>query len=177
MANELQTKNTVIAIKKESTQNTPVAPAATTDFIPVQNDFSITPSFDTIENTEMTGTIGMSKPTKGFENPTASLNVYMKHSGVEGTAPNWAALLESAVGTQVTASTEYDTITGTTVSVVKVDSNEGQYFQRGQALLVKDAALTNGYQIRNVSSVSTDDLNLAHHIELLIFEILFGPLW
>ncbi len=164
MANELQTRTTVMAIVEESTQNTVVAPSATTQFIPVQSGFTVTPSFEAIENTELQSSIGTPKPTKGYENPTASVSLYMKHSGVEGTAPNWSLLLKALFGSQVTASTEYNTITGSSATKVVVDSGEGQYFQRGQALLIKDATLTGGYQVRNVSSVSTDDLNLAQTV-------------
>lgn len=162
MANELQFRSTIVAVKKETTQNTIVEPAAGTDFVPILDDFTITSSFDEIENPEVQPSIGMSKSNKGFENPTSNISLLFKHSGVEGQAPNWGPILESCLGSAaVVASTEYDTVSSSTTTVAKVDSGEGVNFQYGQALMVKDSSMTNGYQIRNISSVSTDDLNLA----------------
>ena len=37
------TRNSVLGIKEEVTEGTPVVPAATTDFIALQPDFTLTP--------------------------------------------------------------------------------------------------------------------------------------
>lgn len=157
-----QTKKSVLAIKKETTEGTPVSPTADTDFIALQDGYSLSPEFDTLENAELTGSIGPAKPIQGFENPTASLSHYIRHSGVEGTAPGFGDLLEAAFGATVAAGTERDTVAGSTVSVINVDAGEGVEFERGEALLVKDT--TNGYSIRNVLSISTDALTLAQQL-------------
>lgn len=162
MANELQFRSTVVAVKKETTQNTIVAPAAATDFIPILADFDVSPSFDVITSEEVVNSIGESKPILGFENPTANVSLYLKHSGTEGQAPNWGVLLESLLGATSTASTEYNTVAASTTSVIKVDTNEGATFERGEALLIKDS--TNGYSVRNISSITNDDLTLAQNL-------------
>lgn len=156
----IQNKSSVCAIVVESTEGTPVAPSsATEDYIALQDGFTLSPSFDELENSELTGSIGMAKSTLGFENPTASISHYFKHSGVEGTEPAFGLLVESSLGGTGGPGAEYDTVAGSTVSVVNVDTGEGSNYERGTALLVKDA--TNGYSIRNVLSVSTDALTLA----------------
>jgi hypothetical protein len=156
----IQNKSTVCAIVPEVTEGTPVAPtSATEDYIALQEGFTVAPSFDELENAELTGSIGMSKSALGFENPTASLSHYLKHSGVEGTEPAFGLLIESCLGGTGGPGAEYDTVAGSTTSVVNVDSGEGSNYERGTALLVKDA--TNGYSVRNVLSVSTDALTLA----------------
>jgi hypothetical protein len=165
MANQLQTRNTVVAITKEVTQNTLVQPTLGSDFIPILDDISLTPAFDTLESTEIQASIGKTKSTKGFENPTANISLYWKGSSVEGQAPNWGIFLEALLGETAVAAVEYDTIAGSTVSILNVGVGEAVNFQRGQALLIKDSALTNGWQIRNVASVNTtlDQITLAQN--------------
>lgn len=159
MAN-VQTRNTVFAITKEVTEGTPVFPTSGGDFSAFQEGFSVTPSFTTLESTELQSSLGQTKSTLGFEEPTASLSHYMRHSGVEGTACDFDPLLEAAFGIKSVNSTERLTTTGSTTTLVKLASG-GSDFSRGKAIMVKDPALTNGYQIRNVSSVATNDLSIA----------------
>ena len=153
------TRSSVMAIKVESTEGTPVAPTAAGDYLAMQPDFSMEPAFEELENEELKSSIGRSKSIQGVEDPTASFSHYMRHSGVEGTAPAFGpTLLKAAFGNETVAGTEYDTVAGSTVSVVNVDTGEGSNFQRGQLLLVKDGV--NGYTLRPVNSISTDALNL-----------------
>ncbi|MGV8130802.1 MAG: hypothetical protein ACP5N7_01740 [Candidatus Pacearchaeota archaeon] len=162
MANELQTRNTVFAIKEEVTQNTLVVPTAATDFIPILDDISVTPAFDTIESTEIQASIGKTKSTKGFENPTANVSLYWKGSSVEGQAPNWGSLLQGLLGGKSTAAAEYDTIAGSTTSVIKVNVGEGASYEKGESLLIKDSV--NNYSIRNIASILNDDITLAQNL-------------
>ncbi len=148
----------VFAIKKETTEGTPVVPAAAGDFIATQDDFSMSPQTDVLENAELRSSIGRAKPVLGNENPTASGSFYLRHSGVEGTKPNYHYLLEGAFGTETTHGTERNTVANSTTTLIKVDSGEGAEFSRGHPLLIKDG--TNGYAIRPVHSVSTDDLTI-----------------
>jgi hypothetical protein len=154
----IQTRNSVLAVKVESTEGVPVVPTGASDFIAIQDDFDMSQEFESLENAELKASIGMAKPISGLETGSVSFSHYMRHSGVEGTAPNYSNLLKSLFGNQVAASTEYDTIAGSTTILVKVNTGEGVNFQRGQALLIKDA--TNGYSIRPVHSVSGDNLTL-----------------
>lgn len=165
----VQNRSSVCAVVVESTEGTPVAPSsATEDYIALQDGFSLTPSFDTLENAELTGSIGVAKSTLGFENPSASISHYFKHSGVEGTEPAFGLLVESCLGANSGPDTEYDTVGGSTAgtataaATLVVDSGEGATFERGQAVLIKDG--TNGYSIRNVLSVATDTLTLGFNL-------------
>jgi hypothetical protein len=158
----IQTRSSVLCIKTETTEGTPVAPAAASDFIALQDDFTMEAAQDSLENAELKASIGKAKPIAGPENPTAKLSHYVRHSGVEGTKPNYSEVLESVFGTETVASTEYNTIAGSSVSSVKLDTGEGVNFSRGQALLIKDAV--NGYSIRPIKSVSSDDLALGFNV-------------
>lgn len=160
----IQTRNSVLAIMPEVTEGTPVVPAGATDFIALQDDFSMEPAFENLENAELKASLGSAKSIVGLESPTASFSHYMRHSGVEGQAPNFNELLKAAFGTESVAAAEYDTVAASTVSTIKVDTGEGASFERGEALLIKDG--TNGYSIRPIHSVSSDDLELGFNVAM-----------
>lgn len=161
MAN-IQTRSTVLAIKKETTEGTPVLPTAGTDAVAIQTDLSMEPSFDELTNDELKSSIGVSKSFLGNENPTLSFSHYFRASGNEGIAPNYGPLVESFMGAVSTAGAEYDTVASSTTTVVKVDSGEGATFERGEPLLIKDPV--NGYRVRCIDSVSGDDLYIGFQV-------------
>lgn len=153
----LSNKSSVMAIKEESTEGVVVSPTAATDYVALQEGFSFEPSFQTLENKELKGSIGKAKTLLGQEQPKASFDHYLRASGVEGQAPNYRLLLKSALGLETVNSTEYPTVAASTINQIKVNTGIGANFKRGQALLIKDG--TNGYSVRNVLSVSGDNLN------------------
>lgn len=157
MAN--QTRNSRLAVTCETTEGTPVSPTSATEYLPIQDDVSLTPELEQLTNAELKGSIAPAKSIAGSEAPAGSLSLYMRHSGVEGTCPGQGPLLEAAFGTETVHGTERDTVAASTVSVVKVDAGEGVDFIEGQALLVKND--TDGYEIRPIESIATDDLTVA----------------
>lgn len=156
------TRASVLAIVEETTEGTPVLPTLTTQYTAVQDDFTIAPAFDVLTNAELKNSIGAGKPILGAENPTASMSHYLRASGVVAQAPDYGEFLKSTFGTVTIASTEYDTVASSTTSVIKVDTGEGASFQRGEALLIKDA--TNGYRIRCIDSISSDNLTIGFQV-------------
>lgn len=160
----ISSRASVFAIKKEVTEGTPVSPAAATDFVALQDDFSFSPAFETIENPELAGGIGATAPIVGSENPTASFSHTFRHSGVEGQEADFGELLEGLLGTKTVNATEYPTTSLGSTSVANVAS--GPNFYVGQALLIKDG--TNGYNIRNIASISTNALNLAFRVPVAV---------
>jgi hypothetical protein len=155
----IQTRNSVLAIKKETSEGVPQKPTLAADYVALQDDFQMQGGFNLLESAELKASIGTAKSVIGGEAPTASLSHYLRASGVEGQAPNYGLLLEASLGATSTAATEYDTIAGSTVEALKVGAGEGAQFERGEAVLIKDA--TNGYRIRCVDSVASDDLSLS----------------
>ena len=151
-------RNSVLGVKAETTEGALIDPASDADYVKLQDDVSIAENRETLDNAELTGSIGVAKPITGLSAPTLSFSSYLKHSGVEGQAPNAGKIFKSLFGSESVAATEYDTVAASTSTVVKVDAGEGVNFARGQALLVKDP--TNGYSIRPIESVATDDLTL-----------------
>lgn len=161
MATLGSSKASVLAVMPEVTEGTPVAPGATTDFLALQPDASLKPSFDVLSNEELRSSIGKAKGILGFERPEMSFSHYLKHSGVEGTAPEYNELLQAVFGSETANGTQRTTTTGSTTSVCKLGAG-GTDFSRGFAVLIKDG--TNGYSIRPVHSVATNDLTLGFNV-------------
>ena len=151
---DIVTRSSVLAVTVESTEGTPVAPTLATQYMRLQDDADMSPEFEELENAEQSSSIGRSKSIRGAENPTFNTSHYLRHSGTEGSKPDTSEVLKAIFGAEVIASTEYDTVAGSTVSSVNVDTGEGSNFQRGQPMLYKDGV--NGYSIRPVHSVATD---------------------
>jgi hypothetical protein len=158
----ISTKSSVLAVKTEVTEGTLVAPTASSDYVALQPDVAMAPATETLANDEIRSSIGSAKPILGLENPTFAQSHYLRHSGVEGQAPNYGLFLKGLFGGVRTQSTEYDTVASSTVSLLKVNTGEGVNFARGDAQLIKDG--TNGYRIRAIHSVSGDDLTLGFNV-------------
>jgi hypothetical protein len=163
-----QTRSAVFAIKAETTEGTYVAPGAATDFTVLRQGFNFESNVETTVSDELVNDIGASEGLVTRESPKASIPKYFKHSGTEGSAPDYSLLIKSAMGSQATAGTEYDTVSSSTAgtssaaATLIVDTGEGASFSVGQAVLVKDG--TNGYAIRNVKSISSDTLTLNYNL-------------
>lgn len=158
----VRNRDSVLAITVESTEGTPVAPSGTGNYLAVQQDFSMSPNTETLVNAEIKSSLGQSQPIIGRESPTATFSHYLKHSGTEGVASELDEVLTAIFGSEEIESTEYDLVSGSSVSSLNVDTGEGAQFARGQGLLVKD--ITNGYSVRNVHSVSSDALTLGFNL-------------
>lgn len=154
-------RSSLAAIVEEVTPGTLVLPSSGTQFIAIQEGFKISPNFEVKDNAEIRASIGNSKPIQGLEQPTGSLDHYARHSGVEGTAPGYGLLLKSLMGSTSSNATQRVTTTGSTVTTLKLAAG-GTDFARGKAVLIKDG--TNGYSVRPVDSVSTNDLTLGFDV-------------
>jgi len=150
------TRNRRVAVVVEAEEGVLNKPTSADDYLASQDDFSLEPAFETLETAELKGSIGASKPIQGVEAPVSSFSHYLRHSGVEGQAPDFADLLQALFGTEAIRANERDTVAASTVSAINVDAAEGLEFQRGDALLFKDAV--NGFSIRPIKSVAVDVL-------------------
>lgn len=155
----INNRNSILGVKVETTEGVIVPPAAVTDFVALQDDFAIDPKFNVLQNSEIKPSIAPSKSIQGGESPSASFSHYLRHSGTEGTAPDYNDFLKAAFGSEVVAANEYDATTGSSATVIKMGSGHGANFQRGQMMLIKHAAAA--YEIRPVHSVATDDVTPA----------------
>lgn len=151
----ISTRNSVLGVMPEVTQNTLLAPTGVGYYVPLQDDFSMESNYDQIENLEIRASIGRAASVQGSENPSGSLSFYLKGSGTEGAAPHWSDIAKSFFGTETVEGTQRTTTTSSTVSVIK-STSAATYMGLGYGLLIKDP--TNGYSVRVVHSVSTNDI-------------------
>lgn len=158
----IASRSSVLALVPEVTEGTPVAPTGATQYTAMQDDFSISPQFDVLENAELRSSIGAAKPVLGAENPTFDMSHYLRGSGTMGTEPDYKMLPYAGFGAKSVASTEYDTAASSTTSILKVGAGEADTFERGEALLIQDG--TNGYRIRCLDAASGTDLTLGFEV-------------
>lgn len=165
-----QTKKSVLAVTVEATEGTYLAPSSADDFLPIQEDFSVEAAFETLENAELTGSIGTAKPIQGFEVPTASLSLYVKPSAVEGTAPDADDLYHAAFGAKTLIGSAFTTDTGSTTgtastrAVLELGVGQGASVVRGMAFYIPGGESDGTVAIRNALSVSTDSVTLAQNL-------------
>lgn len=157
MANVGLTRSSTFAIKEEVTSGVYVEPSVGTDFVALRpgNETKYEP--EQLDSDELLNDIGAAKSFVGKEKVSGSHSAYLRHSGVEGQEPQLGLLYESVLGSKAIASVEYDTVAASTTKLLKVNTGEGANFVVGQPVLVKNALK---YEIRNVASVSGDDLAL-----------------
>ena len=154
----LQSRTNIYAVIQEDTAGTLKDITSGDQFVPAREGSALSNELETVATDQLKSGIGASAPINVGENPTASVPLYNKHSGVEGQEPEYGIMVESALGDKTVNATEYDTVGGSTTTVINVDTGEGVNFEEGQALLIKDA--TNGYSVRNIDSISSDALTL-----------------
>lgn len=135
-----QTKKSRMAIVAETTEGTPAFPASGADFLAMHGGFSTELTFEELENEELRASIGKAKSIVGFESPAASIPHYLRHSGVEGQAPQagYSALLEATFGSKFVTAVQDTAAAASTTTTVKVASTAG--YRIGQGLLVKHAS-------------------------------------
>lgn len=155
-------RNSVFAIVEEVTSGTPVAPTSGAQFVPLRAGYTMEYAVETLDNEELLADIGAAKPNKGKESVEGEHSAYLKASGVEGQAPELDVLYQSILGGKSVASTEYDTVSSSTVNSLNVGSGEGATFEQGECVLVKNGA---GYEMRNIASISTDAMAMNFSLE------------
>ena len=151
-----------MVVRKEVTEGTPLLASAGSQVIPLREGFSLSPAQETLTNDELRAGIGAAPDAIGVESAEAEIPFYLRHSGVEGQEPCYGELIESAFGAKTVNATEYDTASGSTVTVIAMPSGEGPFFERGQALLVKNTTK----EIRPIESISGDNLTLAFDLPI-----------
>lgn len=167
MANSVK-DNTVYAVEIEDTEGTYKAPQADTSYVQTLADGAeLTPSKELLERDVFNGSIGKTTPRTGLRTVTGSLPVEFRGSVTEGGAPEYDALLRSALGLrrQVTATTADDTDAGgphTTSRIYFLDADASKY-EKGDIVTVK---VSGDYHTSPVSAVSNTPGDV--YIDLLV---------
>lgn len=153
-------KASVFAVTEEASSGVYVEPSVGAEFLPLRPGNEVAYEPEELKSDELLNDIGAAKSFVGKEKVSGKHSIYLKHSGVEGQAPQTSVLYESILGDKYVDSTERTASASSTTTVVKVSS--GANFRQGQALLIKKP---NGYKIANIASISGNDLNLNFAID------------
>jgi hypothetical protein len=162
------TRASRLFVVKETTEGVLESPSNSNQAVALQEGFETLLEKELIDSPEIRGSIGAAKAVVGVDNASATIDHFLKHSGVEGTAPEDDLFFESLLGAKSVRTTERDTVSGSTAgsasarAVLNVNTGEGAEFSRGDILLIKDAM--NGFSIRPVYSVATDALSLGFNL-------------
>lgn len=154
---EVVRKNQAWAVEVETTAGTYVAPTAATSFVQTLADGAeMSRSKEVVERNIFTASIGQVAPRTGMFSVSGSLPVEARSSSVQGAAPEYDALMQSAFGARRQLVTEEITNSGNTASVLKVTSANTK-FAVGDIILVKEAGR---YHVSPVKAVTTTDVEL-----------------
>lgn len=160
--------NTVYAVEIEDTEGTYKAPQADTSYVQVLADGAeLTPAKELLERNIFNGSIGKSTPRTGTRSVSGSMPVEMRAESTEGAAPEYDALMRSAMGSrrQVTATTIDDTDAGgphTTSRAYLLDADASKY-NVGDIVTIK---VSGDYHSSPVSAVSNTPGDV--YIDLLV---------
>lgn len=148
-------KASVFAIVSEMEAGVYAEPSQGSDFLPLRPGNEVSYEPEELKSDELLNDIGAAKSFVGKEKVSGKHDVYLKHSGIEGTAPQTGLLFQSIMGSVYVDSIERLSLASSTDNLIKVTS--GANFKQGQAVLIKSAS---GSEIRNISSIVGNDLNL-----------------
>lgn len=140
MATPIAKNATVVAVMKEVTEGTYVAPGAATDYVQVLEGISSNPIKETIERSVLTSSIGKVQPRAGLESVEGSLPMELKASGTEGGIPESGYVIESALGATRAITTQTTTkSSGNTGSVLQIQDADISKFNVYDIIVVLES--------------------------------------
>jgi hypothetical protein len=144
--------NTSYAVEIEDTEGTYKAPTAGDKFIQVLKDGAeMTRSQELLERNIFTGSIGKTQSRLGTKSVSGAMPVEMKSGTNEGDAPEYDALVTSAMGAKKTRAV-VTTKTGNSASQLEIEDADISGFSVYDIVLVKEAA---SFEMSWVSAVDT----------------------
>jgi len=145
--------NTVYAVEIEDTEGTYKAPTAADSFVQVLVDGGeMTPAKELLDRNVFNGSIGKSTPRTGTRTVSGAMPVEMRASDVEGDAPEYDALMRSALGSRRQKTSDTTTKTGHTSTVLQIEDADIGDFAVGDMVLVKESG---AYHVSPVTAVDT----------------------
>lgn len=134
--------NTTIAVTIESVEGTYEVPSAGAEFIQVLEDgMEVTPAKDLLERNVLNSSIGRSTARTGTRSVTAALPVEFKAGSTEGAAPEYDALLRSALGSvrSNASSVSSEGVNTNTDSRIYLADGEAANFEIGDIITIQTA--------------------------------------
>lgn len=145
-------KNTSYGIEIEVTEGTYVAPTAATSFVQtLDSGADINPAKQLLARKIFTASVGQTSPRTGEFQVAATIPVEARAFSSEGHAPEYDALMKSALGAKRTVSTTTTTkAAGNTASVLGIEDADKDKFNVGDIIMVKQST---AYHVSPISAV------------------------
>jgi hypothetical protein len=123
---------TLVAIKEEVTEGVAVPPADGNDYVQVLSDgLELSPAKELVERNILTSSIGKVSPRASLRSVSGAIPVEVRGAGVEGEAPQYEVLLNSALGNSVDIAARITSDTGHTTTTINKTAHglvKGQMF-------------------------------------------------
>lgn len=146
-------QNTAIAVEIEDTEGTYKAPTAATSYVQTLSDGTeMTPSKELLERNVFNGSIGKTVPRTGQRTVSGAVPTEARASATAGAAPEYDALMRSALGLRRQKTTTTTTKTGNTASQLEIQDADIGDFAVGDIVLVKEAG---AYHVSPITAVDT----------------------
>ena len=131
-------KNVKVAVKKETTEGTYIAPASGADYIQAQEDaIEMNGSKETLELNVIGLGLSNAAPRVGLESATGSIGVYMKAASTATVEPEWGILLESMLGAKRSMTAALTS--GTTHSTTVINVSDTSDLKVGDSEVIKES--------------------------------------
>lgn len=145
-------QNTKVAVTKETTAGTYEAPA-NADFIAVLSDgLEINGTKESLERNILGTGLTKAQPRSSNRAVAGTIPCEFKASNVEGQAPEYGVMAESALGATRTSTTSVTSGTGHTTTQVNIDDADISKFKVGDIALIKEAG---AYHLSPITVVDT----------------------
>lgn len=146
-------KNTAVGVMEEVTEGTYVAPSGTTKFVQTLVDgFELSPSKEQLARNIFTSSIGQTAPRTGQFQVTGTIPTEFRAFSTAGGAPEYDALLKSALGgKRIVATTTTTKSSGNTDVLLQLDNADKDKFNIGDIVMVKQSG---AYHVSPISALS-----------------------
>jgi hypothetical protein len=147
-------RNTALGVMIETTEGTYAAPSSASKFVQTLADgLEIKPSKEVIDRNIFTASVGKTAPRTGKFQASGTVPVEARANSSQGTAPEYDALLQSALGTKRTIATTTTTKSaGNTGSVLQIQDADISKFAVNDIILVKESG---AYHVSPISAVDS----------------------
>lgn len=154
MSNGIIMRDSIVSVKKETTENEYIAPASATDYFqPTEKGFSLEGDIAFEERDILTSGLTKPQPLRGMRSVKGKMPVEFRGSGTEGTVPQWGVLLESLFGTvHAVASRITSKNTAGTSSTAPIEDADIASFKVGDVFVVLE---DNNHQMKVVTAVDS----------------------
>lgn len=155
--------NTIIAVEIEDTEGVYKAPTSGSSYVQTLSDGTeLTPAKELLERDIFNGSIGKTTPLTGTKTVSGALPTECRASSVEGSAPEYDALMQSALGRRRQGSASVTKV-GNTATTLEIEDADISKYNVGDSILVKEPG---AFHVSPI--VAVDDTLGAARVTLLI---------